>query len=122
DSFWEGVDTPGESLRVVIICRLPFQVPNDPVVEARYERILARNGNPFIELSLPVAVTRLKQGFGRLMRRTTDRGAVVILDPRMLKKQYGNVFVESLPDASRSFKERKGILRDIEANLYTGHI
>lgn len=118
DSFWEGVDTPGEALRVVIICRLPFQVPNDPVIEARHERILARGGNPFMELSLPDAVTRFKQGFGRLMRRTTDHGVVLVLDPRVLTKRYGTAFLESLPETKRCFGSKADILREIETILY----
>jgi ATP-dependent DNA helicase DinG len=118
DSFWEGVDTPGEALRVVIICRLPFQVPNDPVIQARHERILERNGNPFMELSLPDAVTRFKQGFGRLMRRATDRGVVLVLDSRILKKRYGSAFLESLPETQRCLMGKADILRDIERILY----
>ena len=118
DSFWEGVDTPGEALRVVILCRLPFQVPNDPVIQARHERILERNGNPFMELSLPDAVTRFKQGFGRLMRRATDRGVVLVLDSRILKKRYGGAFLESLPETQRCFLEKAEILRDMERILY----
>ncbi len=118
DSFWEGVDTPGDALRVVIICRLPFQVPNDPVIQARHERIIERNGNPFMELTLPDAVTRFKQGFGRLMRRATDRGVVLVLDSRILKKRYGGAFVESLPETQKSFSGRALILRDIERILY----
>jgi ATP-dependent DNA helicase DinG len=112
------VDTPGEALRVVIICRLPFQVPNDPVIEARHERILERKGNPFLELTLPEAVTRLKQGFGRLMRRTTDRGAVLVLDSRILTKRYGVVFLDSLPETQRCFSSKPAILRDLERILY----
>ena len=118
DSFWEGVDTPGESLRLLIICRLPFQVPSDPILEARYELILKRNGNPFFELSLPAAITKLKQGFGRLMRRSTDRGVVLILDSRILKKQYGSAFIESLPETKRCFSSTGAILENIERMLY----
>jgi ATP-dependent DNA helicase DinG len=118
DSFWEGVDTPGEALRLLIICRLPFQVPNDPIVEARYERIIEKKGNPFLELALPDAVMRFKQGFGRLVRRTTDRGAVLVLDSRILKKQYGASFIESLPETQRCFSTREVILRTMERMLY----
>ena len=118
DSFWQGVDAPGEALRLLIICRLPFQVPNDPVIEARYERIIERTGNPFIELSLPEAVTRLRQGFGRLMRRATDRGVVLILDSRILKKQYGSAFIDSLPEAKRCFSTKDAIMREMERLLY----
>ena len=118
DSFWEGVDTPGQALRLLIMCRLPFQVPNDPVVEARYERIIERNGNPFIELSLPEAVTRFKQGFGRLVRRTTDRGVVLVLDSRIVKKQYGSAFVDSLPETRRCFSTREIVFKNMERMLY----
>lgn len=97
DSFWEGVDAPGETLSLVVICKLPFRVPTDPVQLARGEAIERRGGNAFMEISLPEAVIRLKQGFGRLIRHSDDRGAVVILDSRMIKKRYGNLFVESLP-------------------------
>ncbi len=117
-SFWEGVDAPGESLRLLIICRLPFQVPSDPIVQARYERIVMRNGNPFLELSLPAAITRLKQGFGRLMRRATDRGVVLIRDSRILKKQYGGLFIDSLPETRRCFSTKETILDSIERMLY----
>ncbi len=118
NSFWEGVDTPGEALQVVIICRLPFTVPTDPVLNARMERIRKRNGNPFMELSLPEAVMRFRQGFGRLMRRTSDRGVVVISDPRVVQKQYGRIFLASLPETQRSIGESKKLLRDIEDFLY----
>ncbi len=117
-SFWEGVDAPGQSLQVVVICRLPFRVPNDPVHEARLDAIAERGGNPFFELSLPEAAMRLKQGFGRLMRRTSDRGVVVILDPRVIKKSYGRVLLESLPPARRCFADTGGIMRELEDFLY----
>jgi len=118
DSFWEGVDTPGESLKLVIIYKLPFRVPSDPVVMARMEAIENRGGNPFMELSLPEAVMKFKQGFGRLMRRQTDHGVVLILDSRTLKKRYGSIFLKSLPPASTSIKEHKSTLIDIEDFLY----
>jgi len=97
DSFWEGVDAPGETLEVVVLCRLPFRVPTEPVLRARMAAIEDRGGNPFGELSLPEAVVRLRQGFGRLMRRQDDRGVVLILDSRIVKKSYGSIFLESLP-------------------------
>lgn len=118
DSFWEGVDTPGESLRVVIICRLPFRVPSDPVLEAKHERIVSKGGNPFGELSLPEAAIKLKQGFGRLMRRSTDSGVVIITDPRIIKKWYGEAFLGTLPQTKRSFGPTANILHDIERFLY----
>ncbi len=98
DSFWEGIDAPGETLQLVVICKLPFRVPTDPVQLARSEAVEKRGGNAFMEISLPEAVIRLKQGFGRLIRHSEDRGAVVILDSRIATKRYGNLFVESLPE------------------------
>ena len=115
DSFWEGVDSPGETLEAVILCRLPFRVPTEPVIRARLERIRERGGNPFMELSLPDAIMRFRQGFGRLMRRKTDKGAVVILDPRVIRKSYGRYFLESLPETGRVVGERGEVVRRLEA-------
>lgn len=97
-SFWEGVDVRGESLSNVIITRLPFEVPTHPVMEARVKQIKEQGGNEFFEFSLPEAVLRLKQGFGRLIRTQTDEGIVVILDPRIRTASYGKQFLESLPN------------------------
>ena len=118
DSFWEGVDAPGDTLRLVILCRLPFKSPNDPVFEARRESVAKNGGNPFMELSLPDAVMKFKQGFGRLMRRSSDRGVVAVLDGRLLKKQYGSFFIQSLPETRTSFTGSANILRDVENFLY----
>jgi ATP-dependent DNA helicase DinG len=97
-SFWQGVDVQGEQLSCVIIDRLPFAVPSDPVVAARVKAIDADGGNAFFQYQVPAAVITLKQGFGRLIRSLHDRGLLVLLDNRILKKQYGRVFLESLPN------------------------
>ncbi|MDR2478474.1 MAG: ATP-dependent DNA helicase DinG [Treponema sp.] len=119
DSFWEGVDAPGDTLRLVILCRLPFRSPSEPVFEARREALEQGGGNPFMELSLPEAVMKFKQGFGRLMRRSSDRGVVAVLDSRLLKKRYGEFFLQSLPQTMTSFTGLAGVLRDTERFLYS---
>ena len=98
DSFWEGVDVPGRSLEQVIIARLPFRVPSEPVLEARAEAIERAGGDPFMQYTVPQAVIRFKQGFGRLIRHKEDRGVVLILDNRVVKRGYGRQFINSLPD------------------------
>ncbi len=119
DSFWEGVDAPGDSLKLVIICKLPFRVPTDPIIKARIEAIEKNGGNAFMDLSLPEAAMKLKQGFGRLMRRKTDHGIVLILDPRIIRKRYGSILMGTLPDTAKSIGSSKKVLEDMENFLYS---
>lgn len=97
DSFWQGVDVPGDALQNVIITKLPFSVPDHPLLQARLEAIRNQGGNPFRDYQLPESVIKFRQGFGRLIRTATDRGIVVVLDPRIQTKHYGRTFLESLP-------------------------
>ncbi len=108
-SFWQGVDVPGEQLSCVIIDKLPFAVPSDPVVEARIAKLREEGGNPFYDYQVPQAAIALKQGFGRLVRSRTDRGVLAILDNRITKQCYGQVFFDSLPDYGFTTK-----LEDVE--------
>ena len=106
-SFWQGVDVQGEQLSCVIIDKIPFAVPSDPIVQARGRAIDEAGGNSFVDYSVPAAVITLKQGFGRLIRSLNDRGLLVLLDNRILKKQYGRIFVQSLPPYARTTEIRK---------------
>jgi ATP-dependent DNA helicase DinG len=112
-SFWEGVDVPGDPLRGLVIQKLPFKVPTEPVTAARVEALEARGANAFYEYMLPLAALRLKQGFGRLIRTRTDRGAVVLLDDRIVRRRYGAYLLDSLPDTPLV----KGPWRQIERHL-----
>jgi ATP-dependent DNA helicase DinG len=119
DSFWEGVDAPGDTLRLVILCRLPFRSPGDPVFQARCEALERRGGSSFMDLSLPEAVMKFKQGFGRLMRRSSDRGVVAVLDSRILHKRYGVFFLKSIPKTRTRFSAFSALLRDAEDFLFS---
>jgi ATP-dependent DNA helicase DinG len=115
--FWQGVDVPGNALRLVIIDKLPFEVPSDPLVSARCMRLKERGQEPFMHYLVPAAALTLKQGFGRLIRARTDRGIVAILDERVSTKGYGKVFLRSLPPATRcgSFEEVSTFWRTVNA-------
>ena len=101
-SFWEGVDVPGEALRLVVLEKIPFAVPSDPVVLARSRVAEEQGKNPFMELHVPAAAITLKQGFGRLIRSRSDRGIVTLLDERVHRKGYGKRLLEALPEARRT--------------------
>lgn len=115
DSFWEGVDVPGDSLSQVIIVKLPFGVPGDPVFAARSELIAKRGGFPFMELSVPAAVIRFRQGFGRLIRRSDDRGVVVVMDRRIVEKSYGCIFTASIPRTKHMYRPISEIVERVKS-------
>lgn len=119
DSFWEGVDAPGETLQHVIIVKLPFRVPDNPVFEARCGQIEKKGGVPFMELSLPDAVIKFRQGFGRLMRKKTDKGIITVLDKRITVKRYGRVFLDSIPETRRVNGSFERVMTAIEDFLYS---
>jgi ATP-dependent DNA helicase DinG len=106
-SFWEGVDVIGDALSLVVIDKLPFAAPDDPVIEAKSELLRRAGGNPFTQLFLPQAVIALKQGAGRLIRDVNDRGALVICDPRMRSRSYGRIFLASLPPMAPAADRRE---------------
>lgn len=118
ESFWMGIDVPGEALEHVIITRLPFSVPSHPLIEARLEDIENRGENPFLAYSLPEAVLKLRQGAGRLIRTGTDKGVVTILDSRVLTRPYGRIFLESLPRCSIELVNREGETRPWEFDAW----
>lgn len=109
DSFWQGVDVPGDALGNVIITKLPFSMPDHPLLQARLDAIRQSGGNPFRDYQIPEAVIKLRQGFGRLIRTAQDRGIVVILDPRVVTKSYGKQFLSALPDCKVTYHSRRGL-------------
>lgn len=118
DSFWEGVDAPGDALRLVIITKLPFRVPTDPVFRARMESLNEMGMQGFFNLALPEATMRLKQGYGRLLRNTTDKGIVLILDSRVVHKQYGQWMLKALPESYHVESSTDRVGQNIESFLY----
>jgi ATP-dependent DNA helicase DinG len=102
-SFWQGIDLPGDLLKGVIITRLPFAVPDTPIMEAKFEKLRNDGKNPFVYLQIPEAVLKMRQGAGRLIRSGTDQGIVAILDSRITTKSYGGIFSDSLPECERVF-------------------
>ncbi len=118
DSFWQGVDIPGESLSQVIIVKLPFTVPNDPVFVARSEAIEKRGGSSFMELSVPEAVIKFRQGIGRLIRRSDDKGVVVVLDRRIYEKRYGSIFLASMSECKKVYEPLSDITKRINNFIF----
>jgi Rad3-related DNA helicase len=116
-SLWEGVDFPGESLEVLVVARLPFSVPDDPLVEARAERLRERGLEPFRHDAVPEAVMRFRQGVGRLIRRATDRGVLVVCDPRLARASYRGPFRAALPVEPKVWKDPRGLAREAGAFL-----
>lgn len=118
DSYWQGVDVPGPSLSQVIIVKLPFTVPNDPVFVAKAEAIEKKGGNSFMELSVPEAVIKFRQGIGRLIRRSDDKGVVVVLDRRIFEKRYGSLFIASMPKCKKLYEPLSSITKSINDFIF----
>jgi Rad3-related DNA helicase len=113
DSFWEGVDVIGNSLEILVIQKLPFAVPTEPLIEANIEKLTEEGHNAFFEYSVPEAALKFRQGFGRLIRSGTDIGVVINLDDRIDKKRYGQVFKRSLPVEALSFAGENNLLKSV---------
>lgn len=114
DSFWEGVDIPGEALEILGIVRLPFAVPSEPLVAAHMEELEKQGKDPFLHYSVPEAILKFRQGFGRLVRNQTDRGVVIVFDSRVLSTRYGRAFLEALPVEHQAFRSREELLQTIK--------
>ena len=114
DSFWEGIDVPGEALELLLITKLPFDVPSEPLIAARLEKIKQEGGNPFFDYSVPEAIIKFRQGFGRLIRHKKDFGAVIICDNRLVRMQYGQQFLNSLPVQAQVFKDKTSLFQILE--------
>ena len=113
DSFWEGVDIPGEALEILCIVRLPFAVPSEPLVAAHMEELEKQGKDPFLHYSVPEAILKFRQGFGRLVRNQSDRGVVIVLDSRVLSTRYGRAFLEALPVSHRAFRTSQDMIHSI---------
>jgi len=120
DSFWEGIDVPGEALELLLITKLPFDVPSEPLIAARMEEIKKSGGNPFFEYSVPEAIIKFRQGFGRLIRHKNDYGVVVVCDNRLSRMQYGKQFLNSLPVDAKIFKDKENMYSDLK-NWFTNN-
>ena len=113
NSFWEGIDVPGEALELLLITKLPFDVPTEPLIAARMEKIKQRGGNPFTEYSVPEAIIKFRQGFGRLIRHKKDFGAVLVCDNRLSRMQYGLHFLKSLPVEATIFRDKDSLVEGL---------
>ncbi len=116
-SFWEGVDIPGGALKALVVARLPFNVPTEPVFAARSQLF----EDPFNQYAVPQSVLRFRQGFGRLIRGEEDRGVVVVLDQRIISRRYGRVFLESIPECTVSKGSLRELSREVEKWLAVAH-
>ncbi|MEE9118837.1 MAG: helicase C-terminal domain-containing protein, partial [Calditrichia bacterium] len=110
DSFWEGIDVPGEALELLLITKLPFDVPTEPLIAARMEKIKQSGGNPFMDYAVPEAIIKFRQGFGRLIRHKEDFGAVLVCDNRLSRMKYGLHFLESLPVEAKIFRDKSDLM------------
>jgi predicted DnaQ family exonuclease/DinG family helicase len=117
DSFWEGIDVPGEALELLFITKLPFDVPTEPLIAARMEQIKKDGGNPFYEYAIPEAIIKFRQGFGRLIRHKKDYGIVIVCDNRLSRMQYGHYFLKSLPVAAKIYQDKESMFSELKTWL-----